>query len=157
MSSLLNPYWYVAGDFPYYEELGRETLSSPSATISVTGLEAKDNLLILVFPIIDTTLFEENRLYRPMAGRVYKMFPVETIRGCPFTCTFCNSPDQMRLYKGLNKNYYRKKRMDLVYKELRHFKEIHKVEISNLCSSKILLVNGEEFCWFGSRLETAPI
>jgi len=44
------------GDFPYYEELGRETLESPSATISVTGLEAKDNLLILVFPIIDTTL-----------------------------------------------------------------------------------------------------
>ena len=50
-------------------------------------------------PIIDTSLFEEARLYRPMAGRVYKMFPVETIRGCPYTCTFCNSPDQMALYK----------------------------------------------------------
>jgi len=46
-------------------------------------------------PIIDISLFEENRLYRPMAGRIYKMMPIETIRGCPFTCRFCNSPDQM--------------------------------------------------------------
>ena len=63
-----------------------------------------------------------------MAGRVYKMIPIETIRGCPFTCTFCNSPDQMRLYKELGHNYYRKKRMDLVYKELKHFKDVHKIE-----------------------------
>jgi len=61
-------------------------------------------------PIIDTSLFEENRLYRPMAGKVYKMFPVETIRGCPFTCKFCNSPDQMKLYKELGHNFYRKKK-----------------------------------------------
>ena len=39
-----------------------------------------------------------------MAGRVYKMYPVETIRGCPYTCKFCNSPDQMKLYKGLGHN-----------------------------------------------------
>ena len=63
-----------------------------------------------------------------MAGKVYKMFPVETIRGCPFTCRFCNSPDQARLYKGLGHNFYRKKNMDLVHKELKHFKEVHKVE-----------------------------
>ena len=52
-------------------------------------------------PLIDISLFEEARLYRPMTGKVYKMLPVETIRGCPFTCRFCNSPDQMKLYKGL--------------------------------------------------------
>ena len=61
-------------------------------------------------PIIDISLFEENRLYRPMAGRIYKMMPIETIRGCPFTCRFCNSPDQMQLYKGLGLNFYRKKK-----------------------------------------------
>ena len=61
-------------------------------------------------PIIDISLFEENRLYRPMAGKVYKMMPIETIRGCPFTCRFCNSPDQMQLYKGLGSNFYRKKK-----------------------------------------------
>ena len=74
-------------------------------------------------PMIDISLFEENRLYRPMGGKVYKMFPVETIRGCPYTCKFCNSPDQMALYnKETNGGYFRKKKMDLVSKELKHFK-----------------------------------
>ena len=27
-------------------------------------------------PIIDTSLFDEERLYRPMAGKVYKMYPI---------------------------------------------------------------------------------
>ena len=96
-------------------------------------------------PVIDTSLFEENRLYRPMAGRVYKMFPVETIRGCPFTCKFCNSPDQMRLYKGLGHNFYRKKRMDLVYKELKHFKEKHKVEYNYFWADTFLGMSKKEF------------
>ena len=56
-----------------------------------------------------------------MAGKVYKMIPIETIRGCPFTCRFCNSPDQMAFYKGLGHNFIEKKKMDLVYKELKVF------------------------------------
>ena len=67
-------------------------------------------------PIIDISLFEEKRLYRPMAGKVYKMIPIETIRGCPFTCRFCNSPDQMALYKGIGANFYRKKEWNLFTK-----------------------------------------
>ena len=43
-------------------------------------------------PIIDIGLFEEQRLYRPMAGKWYKMMPVETIRGCPYKCNFCDIP-----------------------------------------------------------------
>ena len=34
-------------------------------------------------PLIDMSLFEEARFYRPMGGKVYRMFPVETHRGCP--------------------------------------------------------------------------
>ena len=73
-------------------------------------------------------MFEENRLYRPMSGRVYKMFPLKQLEDVHSHALFCNSPDQMRLYKGLGKKFYRKKRMDLVFKELKHFKEVHKVE-----------------------------
>ncbi len=118
-------------------------------------------------PVIDTTIFEEKRLYRPMAGKVYKMFPVETIRGCPFTCRFCNSPDQMKLYKGLGANFYRKKRMDLVHKELKHFKEVHKVEYMYFWADTFLGMSKNEldqFCeiyseinlpfWMQTRPET---
>jgi len=97
-------------------------------------------------PQIDISIFEENRLYRPMAGRVYKMFPVETIRGCPYTCTFCNSPDQMSLYKKETKGgYYRKKSMDLVYKELKYFKGNHGVEYNYFWADTFLAMNRKEF------------
>ena len=118
-------------------------------------------------PIIDTSLFEENRLYRPMAGKVYKMYPVETIRGCPYTCRFCNSPDQMQLYKKLGHKFFRKKKMELVYKELKHFKEEHKVEYNYFWADTFLAMNKkefEEFCemykqihlpfWMQTRPET---
>ena len=118
-------------------------------------------------PIIDTSLFEESRLYRPMAGKVYKMYPVETIRGCPYTCRFCNSPDQMKLYKGLGLKFFRKKSMDLVYKELKHFKEKHKIEYNYFWADTFLAMNKkefEEFCdmykeihlpfWMQTRPET---
>jgi anaerobic magnesium-protoporphyrin IX monomethyl ester cyclase len=96
-------------------------------------------------PIIDISLFENNRLYRPMAGQVYKMIPIETIRGCPFTCKFCNSPDQMKMYKGLGSNFYRKKKMDLVLEELKHFKEFHKVEYNYFWADTFLGMSKREF------------
>ena len=39
-------------------------------------------------PLIDMSLFEEARFYRPMGGKVYRMFPVETHRGCPINAPF---------------------------------------------------------------------
>jgi len=104
-------------------------------------------------PIIDISQFEENRLYRPMAGKVYKMIPIETIRGCPFTCRFCNSPDQMAFYKGLGMNYYRKKRMDLVHKELKHFKDNHKVEYNYFWADTFLGMSTKEFDEFCEMYE----
>lgn len=119
-------------------------------------------------PIIDLDLFDENRLYRPMGGVIYKMFPVETIRGCPYTCRYCNSPDQMTLYnKETNGGFFRKKRMDLVSKELKHFKNNLGVEYNYFWADTFLAMNKnefEEFCdmyseikipfWFQTRPET---
>ena len=99
-------------------------------------------------PKIDISLFEENRLYRPMSGQVYKMIPIETIRGCPFTCRFCNSPDQMKFYKNHGSNFYRKKKMELVYEELKHFKEKHKVEYNYFWADTFLGMSKKELDQF---------
>ena len=119
-------------------------------------------------PVIDISLFEENRLYRPMGGKIYKMFPVETIRGCPYTCKFCNSPDQMALYKEqTGGGYFRKKNIDLVSKELKHFKNDLGVEYNYFWADTFLAMNKKEFeefiemyseinipFWFQTRPET---
>ena len=97
-------------------------------------------------PILDMSLFEEQRLYRPMAGKWYKMMPVETIRGCPFKCTFCNSPDQVTMYKQeTDASFFRKKDLDLVYTELKHFKENLGVEYNYFWADTFLAWSAKEF------------
>ena len=43
-------------------------------------------------PIPDWDLFDPGSLYRPMQGKIFRTVGVETQRGCPYTCSFCNSP-----------------------------------------------------------------
>ena len=75
-------------------------------------------------PLIDMSIFEEARFYRPMGGKVYRMFPVETFRGCPFKCAFCNSPSQEAMYrKETGESYIRRKSFENMQKELMFFKE----------------------------------
>jgi len=119
-------------------------------------------------PVIDIKLFEDARLYRPMAGRVYRMLPIETIRGCPYTCRFCNSPSQMSFYKSeTGGGFFRKKSIDLVYKELRSFKDELNLEYAYFWADTFLAMNQrelEEFCemysdiklpfWIQTRPET---
>jgi len=119
-------------------------------------------------PIIDVSGFEESRLYRPMGGTVYRMLPVETIRGCPYTCRFCNSPDQITLYNNNTAGgFFRKKRMNLVSEELKYFKEKLNVEYNYFWADTFLAMNKkefEEFCdmyseiklpfWIQTRPET---
>ena len=65
---------------------------------SITRPVNIDNL-----PPPDYSLFAEERFYRALGddNRLWRMLPVETHRGCPFTCAFCNSPSQNRLYDPL--------------------------------------------------------
>jgi radical SAM superfamily enzyme YgiQ (UPF0313 family) len=47
--------------------------------------------------IPDYSLFESKRFQRPMGGFIYKALPIESYRGCPYTCAYCNSPMQQTL------------------------------------------------------------
>ncbi len=108
-------------------------------------------------PEIDLSLFDEERLYRPMSGRIYKMFPIETHRGCPFTCTFCNSPDQMRLYeKQTAGGFFRKKSMKIVSQELKNLKDKYGCEYNYFWADTFLALNNhefEEFCEMYSEIK----
>ncbi len=76
-------------------------------------------------PPIDFSIFEDDRFYRPMRGKIYRMLPVETHRGCPYTCTFCNSPAQNTLYRThTQSSFFRKKPIEKIREELTHFRDI---------------------------------
>lgn len=72
----------------------------------------------------DFSLYEQSRFMRPMGGKVFKMIPVETYRGCPYACTYCNSPSQ-REFASLNDlgNFMRRKSMETLRTELRGYVE----------------------------------
>src|SRR5262249_17961408 len=73
-------------------------------------------------PLGDLDIFGETRFYRPFDGKIYKTYPVETHRGCPYRCAYCNSPMQMDLYKESKDNFFRLKSIEGVRRELLYYK-----------------------------------
>lgn len=76
-------------------------------------------------PPADYSLFDKNRFSRPLGyvdGKTKmwnRAMPIETFRGCVYTCTFCNSPAQARMAKERGQGKYpRKKSMDVVENEI---------------------------------------
>ena len=70
-------------------------------------------------PIPDWDLFESGSLYRPMQGEIWRAVGLETQRGCPYTCTFCNSPSNNVEYKAeTGGKFHRKKSITRLKKEL---------------------------------------
>ena len=95
-------------------------------------------------PITDIGIFEEKRFYRPMGGKILKMLPVETHRGCPYTCSFCNSPGQNELYASSGK-FFRKKSMKLIKEEIESHIKKWKVEYIFFWADTFLAWSNKEF------------
>lgn len=114
------------------------------------GRVAKNNLGPAIdidkVPLPDFSLFEEARFYRPMAGKVYRMFPVETHRGCPYSCGFCNAPVQRKLYQdSAAGNFFRKKSLASVKKELEFYLRQWKAEYFYFWAETFLTFTDREF------------
>ncbi|MBL7129813.1 MAG: B12-binding domain-containing radical SAM protein [Candidatus Omnitrophica bacterium] len=100
-------------------------------------------------PLLDFSLFEESRFYRPMQGKVWKMLPVETHRGCPYQCTYCNSPSQYKLYREeTGSSYFRKKSFDILEKEIIHFRDAYKAEAFYFWADTFMTYTDREFDQF---------
>lgn len=119
-------------------------------------------------PPIDFSIFEDDRFYRPMRGKVYRMLPVETHRGCPYTCSFCNSPTQNTLYDTQTQSkFFRKKSTEKIREEITNFKNLWNGEYIFFWADTFLAWSMKElaeFCemysdfripfWCQSRTET---
>lgn len=66
----------------------------------------------------DFSLFDDRRFLRPLGANIWKAIPVETYRGCPYTCTFCNSPTQVTIAKANDQGHFlRRKSMSTLRRE----------------------------------------
>ena len=97
-------------------------------------------------PLIDMTIFEDARFYRPMGGNVYRMFPVETFRGCPYKCAFCNSPSQELMYKEETGNgFLRRKSFENMRREFLFYKEEMKADYLYLLGRHLFFMDAKRF------------
>lgn len=79
--------------------------------------------------IPDFSLFDEKRFYRPLGAKVWKSVPLETYRGCPYTCTFCNSPAKVTMAKENEQgNFLRRKSAGTLRREIMTMIDRHTVE-----------------------------
>jgi len=97
-------------------------------------------------PTPDFSIFDPRRLYRPMAGKVYRLIPIETNRGCPFQCAFCNAPTLANIYKKNKiKNYFRKKSIKKIYQDLKFLVKRWDAEYIYFSSDTFLTMSDNEF------------
>lgn len=115
----------------------------------------------------DFSLFDRTRFHRPMGGRVFMAMPVETYRGCPYSCTYCNSPAQRTFSKENDLGIFlRRKTMDNLRDELRESIELYNPEFFYFVDDSFLARPRQEvfdFCdmyeefklpfWFNTRAE----
>jgi radical SAM superfamily enzyme YgiQ (UPF0313 family) len=122
--------------------------------------------------IPDFSLFHESRFYRPMGGKIFKTIPVETYRGCPFSCTYCNSPMQNTLVKDAKvaPNFLRKKSFDVLREEIKELIRLYNPEFLYFIDDSFTARPKNEvleFCdmyeefkipfWFNTRPETTTV
>ena len=119
-------------------------------------------------PFGDFDLFERERFYRPMQGKVVRMVPIETDRGCPYTCRFCEAPALVGMYKEeTGQHYFRRKSWDIVKEEIELFIERYEAEYIYFNAETFLAMSKKEFqkfvdmyqevrlpFWMQTRVET---
>ena len=118
--------------------------------------------------IPDFSLTDDARFNRPMGGKIFKTMPVETYRGCPFQCTYCNSPMQTtKSRESRIGNFLRRKDMKVLRNEIKYLIDRYNPEFLYFIDDSFTARNKTEvfdFCdmyeefklpfWFNTRPET---
>jgi radical SAM superfamily enzyme YgiQ (UPF0313 family) len=117
----------------------------------------------------DFDCFEKNRWQRPMGGQMFNCaVSMETYRGCPYNCTYCNSPYTRNFSKetGVG-NFMRRKSADVIERDLRYYLDFYgNVDLVMFQDDSFLARPKKEtfeFCemwarykipfWFNTRIE----
>ena len=109
-------------------------------------------------PFGDFDLFEKERFYRPMQGEVVRMVPIETDRGCPYTCRFCEAPSLVALYKEeTGQHYFRRKSWDRVKEEIELYIDKYSAEYIYFNAETFLALSDREFDKFCAMYENVKL
>jgi radical SAM superfamily enzyme YgiQ (UPF0313 family) len=118
--------------------------------------------------IPDFSCFEGMRWKRTMGGKIFnRAVSMETYRGCPYNCTYCNSPNTRNVSKVLDiGNYMRRKTANRIEEEFLFLKESYDPDLMMFQDDSFLARPAKEifdFCkmwskykvpfWMNTRIE----
>ncbi|MBI2626198.1 MAG: radical SAM protein [Candidatus Nealsonbacteria bacterium] len=106
----------------------------------------------------DFSLFEKVRFYRPMGGKILKTIPLETARGCPYQCTFCDSPMWSKIYRdSKGEIFLRRKSIGRLMEEIRYFVAEYSPELLYIIDDTFLARPIEELKEFAESYQEFKI
>jgi len=117
-------------------------------------------------PYLDFSLFEKERFFKPIGGKVLKMVPVEFARGCPYKCTYCANPSIAQNFEESGV-WLRHKSVKRIIKEIEFYLTHYNVEYFYFIHEAFLCMNKKDFdefvsfykdiripFWLNTRIET---
>ncbi|MFC1621034.1 B12-binding domain-containing radical SAM protein [Candidatus Omnitrophota bacterium] len=138
-------------------QLGQDITSIRNLWIKKDGKVYKNKIRepidINNLPYEDFSVFEEQRFFRPMQGKIFRMIPVCISRGCPYNCSFCAAEAQRRLYmnSGCKNHYLRLKPISNIMDELKFQIERYKISYIFFNSETFLARKEKDFEDFADR------
>ena len=132
-------------------EDGKDPSNIPNLWVKKNGQVIAQNKIrpaldVNTLPVQDLSIFEDRSLYRPMMGKVYRMVPIETQRGCPYACRFCNSPEKNEFYDAQRAGrFFRKRTMKHVHTELKEVLSKFGIEYIFFIADTFLAMSEREF------------
>lgn len=119
---------------------------------------------LLAVPKFD--VFAPERIFRAMAGKIYRMLPIEFSRGCPYKCTYCSAPVYAKKFRDTGR-WLRFKSIDQIIDEIDFYVKEYNAEYFYFISETFLAMSKahkQEFYkryekykvpfWFNTRPET---
>lgn len=103
-------------------------------------------------PYSDFSIFKDFRFYRPFHGKVIRMAPIDTDRGCPYSCSYCAAPNIRKLYNQKKiGQYFRVKTIDKVFDEMKYVVKKHKITHIWFSSETFFAKSDAEISKFAQR------
>lgn len=95
-------------------------------------------------PMQDWSIYEKERFYKPMGGKIWISGPIELNRGCPHQCAFCCNAKFQKMYK--EKGFYaRERKIENFIKELKTKQKKYNLQYLYLVAETFLQISDEKF------------
>lgn len=120
----------------------------PNLWVKKNGKLFKNNIGPLVnldeLPKQDWDIYEKERFYKPMGGKIYIAGTFEMNRGCPYDCAFCCNKKLQEIYKE-HGNYHRQKDMNILITEIKAKIKKYSLQYLYIVAENFLLMREDRF------------